>query len=398
MTDQQLPARTSSDEARGINKTLKDKFPWAKIHRLDFPIQLDALSDVLAEIQALPVRKDHDNCRPATGVGGSSRIVGDSAHIGEIRATVEKVAPTAATVLVTGESGTGKEVVARCIHELSGREGPFVAINCSAIPDNLLESELFGHERGAFTGADSARAGKFELARSGTVFLDEIGDMPMAMQVKLLRVLQERAVERVGGSRSIDIDVRIVAATHRDLPSRISEGLFREDLYYRLSVFPIEILPLRERPEDVLPLIQEMIGRMKTDRGLTVQLPESSIKLLQEYSWPGNVRELANIVERLAVIKPFGRIEPGDLPRSLRKESSPPVVVSSTLNADRSSSPEVLAAELDVKAHLSAVEQQLIHSALQRAEGVVAKAAELLGIGRTTLVEKMKRYGISAGG
>ncbi len=396
MTDRQLPARASSDRTQGVNEILKDKFPWAKIHRLDFPIQLDALSDVLTKIQAVPAGDGGDEYHPAACAGGAEKIVGDSDHIREIRAMVEKVAPTMATVLVTGESGTGKEVVARSIHELSGRGGPFVAINCSAIPDNLLESELFGHERGAFTGADSARAGKFELAKGGTVFLDEIGDMPMAMQVKLLRVLQERTVERVGGSRSIDIDVRIVAATHRDLPARITDGLFREDLYYRLSVFPIEILPLRERPEDVLPLIREMIGRMKTDRGLTVQLPESSLQRLQEYSWPGNVRELANIVERLAVIKPFGRVEPGDLPRSLRRESSPPVVLSSTLNAD-SSSPEILTAELDVKAHLSAVEQQLIHSALQKAAGVVAKAAELLGIGRTTLVEKMKRYGISAG-
>ena len=395
MTDRRLPAGASSDRTQGINEILKAKFPWAKIHRLDFPIQLDALSDVLAEIRALPAGKGHGKHRPAVGMRGAGSIVGDSEHIREIRATVEKVAPTTATVLVMGESGTGKEVVARCIHELSGRDGPFVAINCSAIPDNLLESELFGHERGAFTGADSARAGKFELAKTGTVFLDEIGDMPMAMQVKLLRVLQERSVERVGGSRSIAIDVRIVAATHRDLPARITEGLFREDLYYRLSVFPIEILPLRERREDILPLIREMIDRMKTDRGLAVQLPEPSIQLLQEYSWPGNVRELANIVERLAVIKPFGRIEPDDLPRPFRKESSLPVVVSSTLDADRSS-PEPLAADLDVKAHLSAVEQQLIHSALQKAEGVVAKAAELLGIGRTTLVEKMKRYGISA--
>lgn len=301
-----------------------------------------------------------------------------------------------ATVLITGESGTGKEVVARQVHDRSGRSGPFVAINCSAIPDSLLESELFGHERGAFTGAVSSRAGRFELAEGGSIFLDEIGDMPMPMQVKLLRVLQERVVERVGGDRSIDVDIRVIAATHRDLEERIAKGCFREDLYYRLSVFPIEIPPLRDRTEDIRPLIDEVIRRIESVHGISVQLSEGALRSLQDYPWPGNVRELANLVERLAVIKPYGQIEADELPRPIRKEPDAPVEPGSTAIAESQDVDwESLESGLNMKDHLAAVEQRLILAALQEAGGVVSKAAELLGTRRTTLVEKIKRYDLS---
>ncbi|MEM9403967.1 MAG: sigma-54 dependent transcriptional regulator, partial [Pseudomonadota bacterium] len=322
--------------------------------------------------------------------------VGASGDMQAVRRMIDQVAPTAATVLVTGESGTGKEVVARRIHALSGREGPFVAINCGAIPDNLLESELFGHEKGAFTGAVNRRIGKFEVASGGTVFLDEIGDMPHGMQVKLLRVLQEKVVERVGGDASIPVSARVVAATHRDLPAQIEAGRFREDLYYRLSVFPIEITPLRERPDDVQPLIREMIRRIRADRGVFVQLPDESLDLLEAYAWPGNVRELANVIERLAVKKPFGRIHPSDLPRPVRADAGTTSVISASLYpaAPAPASATFGNEDFDVKAHLNEVERQLIESALAKSDGVVARAAELLGVGRTTLVEKMRRYGL----
>ena len=367
---------------------LQSRFPWAKIYCLEYPIQFEDLEAVLAKLG------------PRQAVTGPESnvpdLVGVSSAMDGIRRMIDQVAPTAATVLVTGESGTGKEVVARRIHELSGRDGPFVAINCSAIPDNLLESELFGHEKGAFTGAVNRRIGKFEVATGGTVFLDELGDMPHGMQVKLLRVLQEKVVERIGGDASIPVDARVIAATHRDLPAQIEAGRFREDLYYRLSVFPIEIPPLRDRREDVQPLIREMIRRVRADRGVFVQLPEDSLGLLEAYAWPGNVRELANVIERLAVKKPFGRIQPADLPSPVRADAMDTAVVSASLTptGPAESGAAFGSDDFDVKAHLTEVERQLIESALGKSDGVVARAAELLGVGRTTLVEKMRRYGI----
>jgi len=375
-------------------ETLRARFPWASIHALDYPIRYEELEQLLDELRAAASERAEPR-RPGIELPD---LVGDSEATREIRATIERVAPTAATVLISGESGTGKEVVARRIHALSGRAGPFVAINCSAIPDNLLESELFGHEKGSFTGAVTARAGKFELAAGGTIFLDEIGDMPLAMQVKLLRVLQERVVERVGSDRSSPIDVRVLAATHRDLPSRIEAGEFREDLYYRLSVFPVDVPPLRERPEDVRPLVHEMLRRVRDTNGVSVTLPEESMALLEAYAWPGNVRELANVVERLAVQKPFGRVAPDDLPGVIRGEEDSMITPGIQLDSPSAGKAAVAlgAAGLDVKAHLTDVERNLIESALREANGVVARAAELLGVGRTTLIEKMRRYDLHA--
>ncbi|MDX1482112.1 MAG: sigma-54 dependent transcriptional regulator [Woeseiaceae bacterium] len=357
-----------------------------RVYALDYPIDLEALERVLDEVRA-----GRNAVATDTTVSAVPDLIGESARIAEIRAMIERVAPASATVLITGESGTGKEVAARRLHALSGRRGRFTAINCSAIPDNLLESELFGHEKGAFTGAVARRQGKFEMASGGTVFLDEIGDMPLGMQVKLLRVLQERVVERVGGDRSIEVDVRVVAATHRDLPAMVAAGEFREDLYYRLNVFPIELPPLRDRPEDIEPLIGEMLRRIHDRHGISIRLAAESVELLKRYAWPGNVRELANVVERLAVQKPFGRVSPEEIPQTLSPsaERDAPAVTSESTADDSAPSDS-----LDVRAHLGEVEQQLIRSALRRTDGVVARAAEMLGVGRTTLIEKMRRYGI----
>lgn len=376
-----------------ISSDLHKEYPWARFHSLNYPVRLDALGEVLADIHASHSQTDHSDPKPL----GRGRLIGNSADTGLVRRLIEQVAPSMATVLITGESGTGKEVVARQVHEQSGRKGPFVAVNCGAIPENLLESELFGHERGAFTGAVSARAGRFEQAKGGTFFLDEIGDMPSVMQVKLLRVLEERVIERVGSADSIPVDVRLVAATHRDLPRRIEAGKFREDLYYRLSVFPIEITPLRERPEDISPLVDEFIRRLCAQQSISLQIASDAMKLLEKYSWPGNVRELANLIERLVVVKPNGIVKAHDLPWPIveRKEPRPEVteVLSSELNPVSAGVRVTLPSTgLDLKQYLAKIEQDMIHQALVEADGVVQRAAELLGVGRTTLVEKIRRY------
>jgi sigma-54 specific flagellar transcriptional regulator A len=371
---------------------LERQYPWARFHALEYPVRLDALGEVLDEIHAA-----HGPARSDVRTPAIARLIGDSADMQAVRKLVSQVAPSSATVLINGESGTGKEVVARQIHELSGRKGPFVAVNCGAIPEHLLESELFGHERGAFTGAVAARAGRFELAEGGTFFLDEIGDMPAVMQVKLLRVLEERTIERVGGTKSIPVDVRLVAATHRDLPKRIKEGKFREDLYYRLSVFPIEISSLKDRPEDVAPLVGEFIRRLESDQSLGLQVSSDAMRILEDYSWPGNVRELANLIERLVVIRPNGVVAANDLPwpfvESQRGADTEPQVIDATL-APTGQDPRVPlpAGGFDLKQYLAKIERDMIFNALNESDGVVQRAAERLGIGRTTLVEKMRRY------
>ncbi|MEL7045980.1 MAG: sigma-54 dependent transcriptional regulator, partial [Pseudomonadota bacterium] len=246
-------------------------------------------------------------------------LVGSSAAMEGIRRLIAQVAPAEASVLILGESGTGKEVVARGVHRLSPRaRGPFVPVNCGAIPGELLESELFGHEKGAFTGAISARQGRFEMAAGGTLFLDEIGDMPLQMQVKLLRVLQERCFERVGSNRSQDCDVRVIAATHQDLERRVDEGEFRMDLFYRLNVFPIEVPPLRERVEDVPALVRRFTEILESEQRGQVRIAEDAMVTLMHYPWPGNVRELSNLVERLAILHPDAEVRSAELPERFR--------------------------------------------------------------------------------
>lgn len=330
-------------------------------------------------------------------------LVGHSRVITQVRKLIEKVADTEANVLILGESGTGKEVVARNLHyHSSRRDKPFVPVNCGAIPPDLLESELFGHEKGAFTGAISARQGRFELAEGGTLFLDEIGDMPLPMQVKLLRVIQERVFERVGSNRSIRVDVRIIAATHRDLENEIQIGRFREDLYYRLNVFPIEMPALRQRSEDIPLLIKELITRMEHEQRGSVRLTPAAIAALANYPWPGNVRELSNLIERLMIMIPYGVVDLRDLPEKFRgplsdEEPGETAEAEEPVNIDPNMPIGMRLPRdgLDLKDHLNQLEYSLIKQALDEADGVVAHAAKRLQMRRTTLVEKMRKYGFT---
>ncbi len=329
-------------------------------------------------------------------------LVGSSPAIRVVRRQIEQVANSDANVLILGESGTGKEVVARNLHYNSRRrDKPFVPVNCGAIPPDLLESELFGHEKGAFTGAVSARQGRFEMANGGTLFLDEIGDMPLAMQVKLLRVIQERVFERVGSNKSVQANVRIIAATHRELEKEIAEGRFREDLYYRLNVFPIDMPPLRERAEDIPLLVDELITRMEREGRGSVRLTHSAVAALQQYAWLGNVRELANLIERLIIMFPNGVVDIRDLPEKYRKDidieilPEPETVADPMPLAAASEAPVRLPrAGIDLKEHLLNLESSLIRQALDEANWVVAHAARRLNMRRTTLVEKMRKYGL----
>jgi sigma-54 dependent transcriptional regulator, flagellar regulatory protein len=324
-----------------------------------------------------------------------------------IQQLLELVAPTNSNVLILGESGTGKERVARSIHQLSGRaRGLFVPVNCGAIPADLLESELFGHEKGAFTGALSQRIGRFEFAEGGTLFLDEIGDMSLQMQVKLLRVLQERTFERVGGNATIRCDARIVAATHRDLEKAIKAGQFREDLYYRLNVFPLNLPPLRDRLGD-LPHLIESLARRHATAGAAFNLTADALRCLSHYPWPGNVRELDNLIERLSILCRNRTIGAADLPAHYRA-ASPQLTWPSDdsaiqLPARPTSDPSTIDSSvgfqlggLDLKDHLSGIEVAMIRKALKEANGTIAGAARLLNMRRTTLVEKLRKYRLNS--
>ena len=406
------------------------------------------------------------------------RLVGRSDAMCIVRRLIEQVAPTDANVLILGESGTGKEVVARAIHDLSNRsKKPFVPVNCGAIPGELLESELFGHEKGAFTGAFASREGRFELAEGGTLFLDEIGDMPFQMQVKLLRVLQERTFTRVGSNKIITANVRVIAATHQNLEKMVQENRFREDLFYRLNVFPIETPPLRERTDDIPLLIQELVNRHGKEQHTTIRFTQRAMLMLMQNEWKGNVRELSNLVERLLILHPNEVVDISDLPGKYHgdKIANDPVAErealleaftapdefdsaddfnglddSSLMSTDPNAfsaknasskaaanaaaaasssvvvpSPEpngakgkgdlpdlpVIRDEADMaeafvprlspdgvnlKDMITDIEISMIKQALEQTNGVVAKAAETLGLRRTTLIEKMKKYGLTA--
>ncbi|HTP39001.1 MAG TPA: sigma-54 dependent transcriptional regulator [Steroidobacteraceae bacterium] len=350
---------------------------------------------------------------------------GCSSAIGAVRHLISQVAAYDSNVLILGESGTGKEVVARAIHQSSARrDAPFVPINCGAIPAELLESELFGHEKGSFTGALSARKGRFEMAEGGTIFLDEIGDMSPTLQVKLLRVLQERSFERVGSCVSQRCNVRVIAATHRNLEEAIAKGSFREDLYYRLNVVPVEMPPLRERGEDLPLLIGELVVQAVRQGRPEVRFSPQALRALGSYRWPGNVRELGNLVERLS-IQAAGRVvevadlparyrpadwvdlapEPGPAPESAAALPPQLTVVESRApepQAGESSATETPAHEdalellgesgIDLRDYLETLEKKLITRALHLSSGTVAQAARLLGLRRTTLVEKLRKY------
>ncbi|MFI3185404.1 MAG: sigma-54 dependent transcriptional regulator [Methylococcaceae bacterium] len=339
------------------------------------------------------------------------RLKGKSQAMVGIRKLIGQVAESDATVLVLGESGTGKEVVARALHDASLRnEKPFVPINCGAIPGELLESELFGHEKGAFTGALSTRQGRFEMAEGGTLFLDEIGDMPLAMQVKLLRVLQERTFERVGSNKTIHCDVRVIAATHRCLEQEIKESRFREDLFYRLNVFPIEIPALKDRVEDIPLLVHDLITRMEASNRGSVRLTHAALNVLMQHEWPGNVRELANLIERLAIINPKGLVDVADLPEKFQQfkvsenlinelevgieedDSPEPIELIGAFDCASNSLAQLPEQGIDLKEYLNVLEVDLIRQALNECSGVVAHAAKRLNMRRTTLVEKLRKY------
>jgi len=384
----------------------------------------------LAASLRVPAQAAFDETRNVTMPTGISR------GIREVTQLIRQVAAHDSSVLVLGESGTGKEVVARAIHDASPRRArPFVAVNCGAIPAELLESELFGHEKGAFTGAISARKGRFEIAEGGTLFLDEIGDMSLPMQVKLLRVLQERAFERVGNHTSVRCNVRIIAATHRNLEDAIARDAFREDLFYRLNVFPIEMPALRERSEDLPLLVREFSRRSQAAGRGKVELSRKALMLLSHYRWPGNVRELGNLIERLSILCPNRLVDIADLPPRYRPEelrvalalddmtdgavdaeavggdvhqmpgcdafAAPDeprdmedreVLELLTQVADVQTSIQLPPGGMDLRDHLFTIERDLIRQALGRAGGTVAHAARLLKLRRTTLVEKLRKF------
>lgn len=328
--------------------------------------------------------------KPARVPYRTEELVGTSEPIRRVLDFVAKVADHDSTVLIQGESGTGKELVARMLHFSSVRKDrPFVPVNCGAIPENLLESELFGHEKGAFTGASQTRIGRFELAHGGTIFLDEIGELSLGLQVKLLRVLQERSFERVGGARTIDVDVRVVAATNQDLEQAVQQKRFREDLYYRLNVIPITIPSLKERRSDIPQLVTYFMERLnRTKQTAVTGCSPEAMTALMEHLWPGNIRELENMIERLVVLKQSGIIEVSDLPER---------VVSSPAMLGSAGEPVIGFAEegVSLSRELELLENRLIVGALRRANGITSKAAQLLQVNRTTLVEKMKRKGLA---
>ncbi len=376
---------------------------------LEEPLTYNQLLDHLHRAQIYREQFAHHHRRSSPmEVPLFRNLVGNSPKIQYVREMMNQVADKEVTVMITGESGTGKEVVARNLHLHSKRRNkPFVPVNCGAIPGDLLESELFGHEKGAFTGAISSKPGRFELAEGGTLFLDEIGDMPLNMQVKLLRVLQEHTYERVGGTKTLKTDVRIIAATHKNLEDMIREGGFREDLYYRLNVFPIEMSPLRDRVEDLPLLITELVNRLESDERGSVRFSSDAMRSLCKHDWPGNVRELANLVERLSILYPSAVIGLSELPEKFRHLEKMEQVESllepfTQEDTDSSSSPlislnesPILPSEgVDLKEYLTRLERSLIQQALDDSQGVVARAAERLRIRRTTLVEKMRKYGL----
>jgi sigma-54 specific flagellar transcriptional regulator A len=389
------------DEVEGLDEVLRKKV----INCLELPLDYNKTMDSLYRAQVyrdqFSANRKRSNQRQ---VELFRSLVGTSRSIQTVRELMAQVADKDVSVLITGQSGTGKEVVARNLHYNSHRRNePFVPVNCGAIPAELLESELFGHEKGAFTGAITARSGRFELAEGGTLFLDEIGDMPLNMQVKILRVLQEKTYERVGGSKMIPTDVRIIAATHKNLEEMIEEGSFREDLYYRLNVFPIEMPALKDRVEDIPLLINELISRMETEKRGSIRFNSAAILSLCRHDWPGNVRELANLVERLAIMHPYDVIGVKELPQKYRHVEVEDEILESDDTAAHVAqglagldSPALLPINgIDLKDYLATLERSLIQQALDESSGVVARAAERLRIRRTTLVEKVRKYGLN---
>ncbi len=367
--------------------SVKDAVEVIKEGAFDYvgkPFEIDDLETVLKNALRLSdALADNERLREElVGRYRFDNLVGASPAFRKVIESITEVCESRANVLISGESGTGKEMVARAIHYNSPRrDHPFVAINCAAIPEALLESELFGHVKGAFTGAVSNRAGRFDQADRGTLFLDEIGDMPMATQAKILRVLQERAFEPVGSARTRNVDVRIVAASNKELRAEVQRGHFREDLFYRLNVFPIALPPLRERVEDIPSLARFFLGGLSVDMGKRIGgFSAAALKAMKDYAWPGNIRELQNCIERAVIVCKSDQIGEGDLPRYL--STVQPVVV------------DALQFPIDLDGELARIEQDLLVAALNKAEGVQVNAAGLLGINERSLWHRIKKYGI----
>jgi sigma-54 specific flagellar transcriptional regulator A len=343
-------------------------------------------------------------------------IIGQSAPVKDLKRLIEVVATASTNVLVLGETGTGKELVARALHAQSGRRGKLVSVNCAAIPSELLESELFGHEKGAFTGADKARAGRFEMAKGGTLFLDEIGDMPLALQSKLLRALEDKAIQRVGGGDDVPVDFRLICATHQKIEQKVDEGSFRADLYFRINVFPVQVPTLAERSVDIPLIAEAILGQMTADQNIVKpQLDESAWSELSRYPWPGNIRELRNVLERAAVLFAGQAITGTHVKENLlrlkvpdrREEQDALWAASEDLMGIEGSASPIIEQPLphpshysdwfsyfdtiDLRRHLRDVEVVLIEAALEKSEGMVSHAANALKLQRTTLIEKMKK-------
>ena len=371
-----------------INLLNAQQDDWRIVDVMDWPLRHEKMLMAIKACAGFSKRKApsrilSDKCQAPIFVN----FVGEDSNILKVRKSILQLTELDVNVLITGESGTGKEMVAKNIHHLSGRsKGKFVAVNCGAIPNDLLESELFGHEKGAFTGALNRRIGRFEVASGGTLFLDEIGDMPLAMQVKLLRVIEDMTFERIGSNTAIQADFRIIAATHCNLSHAIRDARFREDLFYRLNVFPIKIPPLRERVDDIPMLVQDILKKHEEKHRKRIRLSTSAINSFKQYSWPGNIRELANLLERLLVEFPNRIIDAADIQEKLpipgRDQNE---VVIERRRTD---------VAFSLKEHLNEVEATCIREALERAGGTVSQAAQHLGMGRTTLVEKMRKHGI----
>ncbi len=374
-------------------------------HYLTKPFELDVLAELV--VRAMTQRMGVDSAlfnakEKETPQGEKIKLItpreddffcgmiGRSKAMKKIFERIRKVASSNSTVLIGGPSGTGKELVAQAIHKISSRvEENLVTVNCGAIPSDLLESELFGHEKGAFTGAISTRMGRFEVANRGTIFLDEIGDMPLLLQVKLLRVLQNREIERVGSTSPISVDVRIVTATHRDLDKSVAEGDFREDLYYRLNVIPIKIPALKDRREDIPLLISYFLSRfVSADGRNSIDFQDETLEILTNYEWPGNVRELENLIERLVILKGGSTIRPEDLPPKILALSNHSVINTDDLY-------QLPDDGLNLKKFMTTVEESLIKQALDKTKGNKNQASKLLQMNRTTLIEKMKKRNIT---
>ncbi len=410
LTDLNMPRKSGMDVLRYVTEhspeticiiitgygTVQGAVEALKIGAYDYlckpikPDEVTILIDKALELRNLK-RENKTLKKELTNRYGFKNIVGQSKAMQEVFRLVEKVADTDSTVLITGESGTGKELIAHAIHYASDRrDKPFIPVNCAAIPEELLESELFGHEKGAFTHAIRTRIGRFELANKGTIFLDEIGEMSPSLQVKLLRVLQERKFERVGGVKTISVDIRVVAATNIDLEEAVKEGRFREDLFYRLNVIPIKMPPLRERRSDIPLLANHFLKQYSKDKGRKVEsISQEAMEVLMNYDWPGNVRELENIIERVVILSNGKVIKKEDLPLPIVEKAGANISVTSPTKVF-----EFPEEGLSLSQAVSELEKSLILKALERTGGVKNRAAKLLKMNRTTLIEKMKKLGL----